>query len=416
MFPRKIVQLPDDCWLDALKFLACSEWSEICYVSSSINRIIESNVSHMPRAIIDRVIMDSDYAKKLSDVPDTIIASGDIIPQSDIAQWFEDRNVTLEVPKNIPVEKAIFCKKSYHVDWSTIHMCILGPARQNEEVSMPWHELLREKNFKSVLFYAKFCPSDKFCWPFLEYFLTILFHPLSYFKEITMYPVTQKFVDDVKVKLVDDFSVHGNMTHIQTNSYNKSLYIHCGAFSLSECDNIEDLRESLKWLERNVRANSICISLLYYMMWDDYTDVFPLLNDFVFGVSRICARRELRLIPSINQNKLLTNFIENFLTLPPIECEIPTVVIESFLRRQINSAVSNLGPNLGPNLIPGREVDSQGADFLYVLENGQNRMRISFCEDFEWSESYECEESLGESWNEEWGHMYDCFIKFYAVQ
>ncbi|KAI1692481.1 hypothetical protein Ddc_23588 [Ditylenchus destructor] len=212
--------------------------------------------------------------------------------------------------------------------------------------------------------------------------------------------VNQKMVDAVKDKLAADFPIQGHMTH--SHDY-RPLYISCGIFVLpinadssqvmgdDELDDV--LSASLTWLERNVRAYTICLDL--YSV--DLPAAYRLLINFVFGVSRKCAREEIRLDLYL-KNKMLTSFVETFWTLPPIECEIPTVVIDEF---QIYDAELNLGPNLIE-----REVDSQGAEFLYVLENGTNRMRISFCK-----------KHFLIPWNDDFfSNSQDCYIKFYAIQ
>ncbi|KAI1697194.1 hypothetical protein DdX_18626 [Ditylenchus destructor] len=108
----------------------------------------------------------------------------------------------------------------------------------------------------------------------------------------------------------------------------------------------------------------------------------------------MCARRVIRLYSNI-ETKLLTSLIDKFRTLPVIDCEIPTVVIDSFPKSDKEKL------KLGPDLM-GQEMDSQGAKFLYVFENARNRMRISFCEKFDdcWTFS---------------SSKHNCYVKFYAV-
>ncbi|KAI1709531.1 hypothetical protein DdX_11319 [Ditylenchus destructor] len=239
-----------------------------------------------------------------------------------------------------------------------------------------------------------------------------------------MYAVNQKFIDAVKAKFADDLSVHRNIVHTHETNNNNQVYIRCKTFRLPAVAkqrfkklhnvsitkenrielnlnaelvmSVDDFHESLKWLKRNVRADSICISpKTYDYHAKEQNEIYRLLSNFVFGASRICARREIRLYSNI-ETKLLTSLVEKFWTLPQIECEIPAVVIYSFPdfdREKLN---------LGPNWIL-LEVDSEGAEFLHVLESGQNRMRISFCE------------NLDDRWTIG-SYRRNCYIKFYAIK
>ncbi|KAI1701705.1 hypothetical protein Ddc_17496 [Ditylenchus destructor] len=425
---RTKVKLSNDCWLDVLKFLSCTQWSEKRYVSRQINGIAERNISRLPRAIIEKAILGMNSSTlidrqidailmrtisrlaleiidratmHLSDVHDAIFAFDDIIPERQIERWFLNRGITLEsrvqyqprsTPWGIMVEKALFGNYTDCTD-----MCILGPAQEKVQVQKSWLEylFLKEEALESLVFHAEFHPAKKFSWASLEQFLTFLFTPLSYVKVVEMYAVNQKFVDAVKEKFVDNFFIHGNAMHTLTSNDNKPPYIHCEKFSLLYTFihgmNVDGLCNTLTWLERNVRAESIRMPFVsMYTHSQDKDAVCRLLTDFVFGALRICAKRELRLHSEnkINLNYLFFSLIEKFRTLPQIEREIPTIVIESLSLLHLGKIQSSLGPN-----VIYREVDSQGAEFQYVFENGHNRLRISFCESrlpHETAKEYDC--------------------------
>ncbi|KAI1716926.1 hypothetical protein Ddc_10059 [Ditylenchus destructor] len=52
---RKKVDIPDDTWLETLKFLTCPQWLQKCFVSRQINGIAQRNISRLPKVIVDSV-------------------------------------------------------------------------------------------------------------------------------------------------------------------------------------------------------------------------------------------------------------------------------------------------------------------------------------------------------------------------
>ncbi|KAI1706322.1 hypothetical protein Ddc_15366 [Ditylenchus destructor] len=399
------VEIPEDCMLDVLKCLTCPEWSKMRYVSRQINGIVQRNYMRLSLVIIENAFMnqkvnrtanDEDYhnCAQLSKqthfqvkLQNSIIAYETVIPQSEAVHWFETRGVALEAPEDVPVERALvgidFALGSSvdYQKWNIIQLFILGPVQRNGDMRKSWfkHLRLKEKMYDSVVFYAQFHPPNQFSRASLEQFLTFLFHPSTYVKVIRMLAVDQKIVDVVKHKMSTCFSTCGSH---QNSNNNNGFYIHCGTFwqpVFKEGMSIYDLRKFLKWLEWNVRANSICISPSF--MGVDIPVRCNLLTDFVFEVSPKCAKQEIRLICLLKVFKanMLTNLVQHFWSLPPIQCEIPTIVIEEFNREEFHKSCFIL--NLEPNQIES-QVDSQGAEYLHVLENGQNRMRISLCEVF----------------------------------
>lgn len=76
--------------------------------------------------------------------------------------------------------------------------------------------------------------------------------------------------------------------------------------------------------------------------------------------------------PEVPTQLVLHMTFQDFLALPVVQGTIPTVVIDRYPTDE------QYHKHLGENLI-GREVDSQGAEFLYEIENGEKRVRISFC-------------------------------------
>ncbi|KAI1710034.1 hypothetical protein Ddc_13633 [Ditylenchus destructor] len=418
-FSRKKVEISNDCWLDVLKFLSCAKWSEKQYVSRQINGIASRNFSRLPRSTIEKAILNEECSKpqllrELPDIDYAIVSFDAIIPQSETEQWFVNRGITLESgvqfhsfstqmpPGPILIVKALFGKYSDITD-----MCILGPAQVNEEVHKSWFGQLfykQKSSLDSVVFYSQFRPANKFSCASLERFLTFLFHPASYVKVVEMFAVNQKFVDAVKGKFADNFPSLGNAMHSHKSNDNKPPYIHCETFSLlyTRGMDVDGLRSIFSWLVRNVRADAIRMPFVSaYTHRQDEDTVCHLLNNFVFRALGMCAKRELRIHSDIdfNMNKLFFSLVKKFWTLPQIESEIPTIVIEPFSYfpfLEIKWALRS-------NVIHEGEMNSQGAEFLYVIENGHNRMRILFCERPSCRLPYH------------WAKEYHCYVKFYAT-
>ncbi|KAI1710032.1 hypothetical protein Ddc_13631 [Ditylenchus destructor] len=414
-FSRKKVEISSDCWLDVLKFLTCAEWSEKRYVSRQISGVAARNFSRLPRATIEKAILNEECSKhqllrELPNVKDAIVAFDVILPHNKIAQWFVKRGINLEYrakfhsastqisPEAILIDEAFFGKHSYFTD-----MCILGPAQQHVQKSWFGYLFRKQESLESVVFYSQFRPRMKFARASLEQFFTFLFHPLSYIKVVEMFAVNQKFVDAVKENFADNYPIlrdAAKTMHPQNSNDNKPPYIHCETFSLlyTRDIDVDGLCNTLSWLERNVRADSIRMPFVSaYTHFQDYDALCHLLNNFVFGALRICAKRELRIHSESCSCNLFFSVAKKFWTLPRIESEIPTIVIEpfpSYCFPQIQWALRS-------NVIH-QEMDSQGAEFLYVIENEHNRMRISF------------RESPSSPLPYDWAKEYLCYVKFHA--
>ncbi|KAI1695006.1 hypothetical protein DdX_19813 [Ditylenchus destructor] len=420
--PHRKVEISDDCWLDVLKFLICAQWSEKRYVSRQINGIADRNISRLPRATIERAILgeNSSMPNQLRNLSlNALVAFGAVIPKSEIEQWFVNHGVSLEAKIQFrPLPDDLY-QQSYDYyqhravlmeflsegpifggyDADFVDICVLGPARQSAQVQPWWFHQLFRKQYESVLYYAQLYPYANYSWAAMEQFLTFLIHPLSYIKVVEMYTVNQKLVDVVKNRLAN---IQGDVMGTQKLDTYKPAYIHCETFSLlfESVMNVDGLCYALTWLERNVRADAI--QMPFVSLFTDSQDhdticqMTIVLNNFVFGALRICAKRELRVHSKIHseiETNLIISLVEKFRSLPLIEREIPTIVIESIFSIDFRDVQQNLGSN-----VIHHEVDSQGAEFLYVFENGQNRMRISFCQ-------------TADYW-----YKYDCYVKFYATQ
>ncbi|KAI1691605.1 hypothetical protein Ddc_24135 [Ditylenchus destructor] len=59
--PRKMVIILDDTWLEALKHLTCSQWSQIGLVCRQVKGIVQQNLSRLPRQVIESIDLNSIY-------------------------------------------------------------------------------------------------------------------------------------------------------------------------------------------------------------------------------------------------------------------------------------------------------------------------------------------------------------------
>ncbi|KAI1697614.1 hypothetical protein Ddc_19606 [Ditylenchus destructor] len=192
-----------------------------------------------------------------------------------------------------------------------------------------------------------------------------LFHPASYVKNVTMRTVDQKLID--------------------TSFNGEERYIRCQSFKLLPRSNIstapQKIEKSLKWLERNVRCDSISLPQWIFNRVQNSDKIRAMLTNFIFGTSQKCNAQELVLsypYDYLFKVKLVDVLIQEFFSLPVVQSTIPAVVIGQYPEQGHHRT------HLGENLI-GREVDSQGAVALYMIENGEKRIRISFChEDSYW--------------------------------
>ncbi|KAI1697294.1 hypothetical protein Ddc_19800 [Ditylenchus destructor] len=132
------------------------------------------------------------------------------------------------------------------------------------------------------------------------------------------------------------------------------------------------MSKSLEWLVRNVRSDSIHIPKWISHRIHQTVDQRAKLTNFIFDTSQKCEAQELVFNNCPQYHiEFLNVLIEDFLALPVVQGTIPTVVLGPYRKQEEYRA------HLGENLI-GREVDSQGADALHVVENGKKRVRISF--------------------------------------
>ncbi|KAI1690609.1 hypothetical protein Ddc_24823 [Ditylenchus destructor] len=171
-----------------------------------------------------------------------------------------------------------------------------------------------------------------------------------------------------------------NQKLIDANFNGEERYIRCHKFELLPFSDIsstpQEIAQSLEWLERNVRSDSITLPERMFNRIHNNVKIRALLTNFIFDTSQKCKAQELVFSLTYSNGRMHMKFldvlIQDFLALPVVQGTIPTVVIDRYPKQEQYRA------HLGENLI-GREVDSQGAYALYEIENGDKRIRISFC-------------------------------------
>ncbi|KAI1713843.1 hypothetical protein DdX_08725 [Ditylenchus destructor] len=372
---RKEVNFPDDTWLETLKFLACPQWSKMCFVCRKMNGVAQRNISRLPRVFVDSASMYyTDYyarPKEWKKVPVTrytvVVAFDEVMQGKQSTEWFKNRGFTLDVPEHIPPENALIGGRKWKGygrgnEWrGNVNVCIHRSAQEtiplsNTELRFPWLYNLASKidQFKSVVYYAQFNPIlNQYSWDYLAQFFKFMYHPSSYIKEARLFAIHQNFVDHLKCT-ADSF-------------YKEPRHIRCESFVLEGKigTNITDASDSLKWLAQNVHAETI------YIHDTSSCDVFHLLANFLLEASgaKQCASTKMEILVS-DPVVFLNVLIQKFRTIPLVESAIPTI---SFFYPSQEEHRAHLGPNL-----ISQEVDSQGSSALYLISNGQNRMRISF--------------------------------------
>ncbi|KAI1712625.1 hypothetical protein Ddc_12308 [Ditylenchus destructor] len=203
---RTPVEIADDTWLETLRSLSFRQWSKVRIVSRQLNGVAQRNVSTLPCAIIDSattrlvggVTADGEpvlwskgdskgecrarsarpcpWNMERNNILSNIIVLDSTIPATDAIQWFKDRGIALDIPKDIQPNNAfigINLEENRCVD-----ITVLGSAQQ-KKLS------LQDQGFqKEVVFYAEFRPKqNENSWASMAHFLKLLYHPVTYVKK-----------------------------------------------------------------------------------------------------------------------------------------------------------------------------------------------------------------------------------------
>ncbi|KAI1691614.1 hypothetical protein Ddc_24120 [Ditylenchus destructor] len=128
-------------------------------------------------------------------------------------------------------------------------------------------------------------------------------------------------------------------------------YIRCGLFTfqIPEDNSDDNFRESLSWLEKNVRAETIDFSN------DNKKINLEKISNFFFDASWKCAKREVKLGELYYVEIFSGCFSRGY--------------------QELDDDNSMKAPISGTDVIEERSDDS-GGGIVYVISNGQNRMRV----------------------------------------
>ncbi|KAI1695208.1 hypothetical protein DdX_19715 [Ditylenchus destructor] len=111
--------ISDDTWLEALKFLTFPKWTQKRLVCRRINGIAHSNISRLPKMVLESVDMyynaDDPFSRgagtlfnqeleKLLLDKDTVVAFDIVMPETQSKQWFVKRGFTPKAPMKDPVK------------------------------------------------------------------------------------------------------------------------------------------------------------------------------------------------------------------------------------------------------------------------------------------------------------------------
>ncbi|KAI1709157.1 hypothetical protein Ddc_13994 [Ditylenchus destructor] len=279
---RKQVEIPERAWIEALKSLSCPKWSKMRLVSRQLNGVVGRNVSCLPLAIIDSVVMKKEFSRKNTE--STIIASDTTISPDEKINWFKDRGVTLHLPANIELNNAII---GFDLKDSSFNLVIQGD---------------REQFNASVLFKAEFSPHrNPYSWPSMAYFLKLIYDQSTFVKELSMYAFDKKLKDILF-------------------SGEEERYIRCGTFNLDMFGG--RLRKSLSWLEQNVQADMIKNS--HFICNYDSEDC-DIVSNFILGASWISASQVVNLGSVQNLEGFFRTLIQKFRTLVAAQSTFPII-------------------------------------------------------------------------------------------
>ncbi|KAI1695216.1 hypothetical protein DdX_19709 [Ditylenchus destructor] len=181
---RTPVEIADDAWLEILRSLSFRQCAKVRLVSRQINGVAQRNISTLPCAIIDSAIT---RLRERNKVLGNIIVLDSTIRKNDAIQWFKDRGIAMVVPKDIQLDNAIIdinLEEDRCVD-----ITVLGSA--------PQKKLARSQASRNeVVFYAEFRPKrNENSWATMTHFLQLLYHPVTYIKELSMYSLDKKLKD-----------------------------------------------------------------------------------------------------------------------------------------------------------------------------------------------------------------------------
>ncbi|KAI1695798.1 hypothetical protein DdX_19381 [Ditylenchus destructor] len=242
---RKSVYIPNDTWLEALKFLTCPQWSQNRYVCRQINGIIERNISHLPKMVLACADMYYNFEDRAQEWQkrrlnkNTVVAFETVMQEKQSTQWFVKRGFPIKAPVGIPASDLLIAADKWTGECeSNVNICIHGSAQEKVPYSDEKKRLPSSR--EPVLFYAQFNPvSNRYSWHYLAQFLKFIYHPMSYVKEVKMFAVNQTFIDSLKCNI--------------GSTDNEPRYIRCESFTLKRFQlSYDGVKKQFRFFEKRV--------------------------------------------------------------------------------------------------------------------------------------------------------------------
>ncbi|KAI1700439.1 hypothetical protein DdX_16722 [Ditylenchus destructor] len=371
---RRLVEIPEDVWLEALKSLSGMKWSKMRLVSRELSGVVQRNVSRLPLAIIDYAAM---LLKKRNRIePKIIVADSPISPN---AQWFQNGGIALDAPADIQLAKAVIAadlKEKWCVD-----LCVLGPDQEKKlkkyEKGQPWfsgNEWLCGRQFKSkVLFYGEFNPlRSRSSAASLAFFLKLLSDPSTFVGELWMYAF------DKKLKGI-------------LFAGEEERYIRCGTFTLmGKFTSADQECESILWMEKNVQADTIKFHAKNVDC--ENSEFCDAISNYILGASWTSANQVVNLGDVEGIYAFFKSLIKKFRTVPAVQSTFPIVVFfgfimteslrdplkhllykESKVKEKLEDAEDDEDPE---NSDDEDESEDSKKDENYIISSESNQMRV----------------------------------------
>ncbi|KAI1692013.1 hypothetical protein DdX_21494 [Ditylenchus destructor] len=372
MSSRKKVEIPDKAWLDTLKFLMGPQWLKMRFVSRQVAEVVRGNISELPRIIIDNVHFSEAH---LRSKPIEMVASGIAIPPSEKKEWFMKRGINVDARTDLQQQGALIGMGANYGNQSKPTIFYYAEANDLVKTSKTgrrkqktvWRKIdlaYGQKcqvigNPQNLIFSAEFNPDvNEYSWCSLEYFLNLLYNPLTFIKKVEMYALNENLTD--AFFLGEDYG----------------SFVHCGTFSV-----MGDFSKSLPWMQRNVRADWISIPGRFTNVEISYKEVGNLLLDTPW----ICANQTENVEPvkiefeSVQYWKwFIKILIKKFRTLTTIDHTVPLIEFAFYKAVDENTDLDFLAWD--PEVVKLKPEDSHGAEAAYMISNGRNRMYIAIFE------------------------------------
>ncbi|KAI1693367.1 hypothetical protein Ddc_22870 [Ditylenchus destructor] len=328
---QKTFDIENDIWLEALKFLSFSNWSKALFVSRQLAGVVQENISRLPCIVIDSATI-SENTRLSSDI---IAFDFDIISEWR-NQFFNDLWISLNAPAAVQHENVFIglSRKNWNSRYHYIEMHLSGTAQDLNQ------------SRKTAILSTRFNKYNEHSWAFLKYFLEFLYYPALCIKEVEMFALNQKMIDDY-------FD-------------GETRFLRCNAFTLrgeTEWSSMDKFRESLLWLERNVRANTI-----HFPEHIDYKNenIYESIANFLLDASWKCARQEVNFKCICDVNSFVTAIVQKLQAVSFVLTDIPILTAFAYGN---DKTMSFLNQQKSENKENRMQIEVFKADDLQGYEN-----------------------------------------------